>query len=159
MTNDISLANPYNGELKISGFPNLNLQINKWAIPSVALSTVPVPARTGKIHELPGTTLIFEPFRISWLLSENLDDYFEILDWLYEASHPTKLQGKDQFNDLSFIIYNNNNVKIRSFHFIDAFPIALSELPYDLTTIKNQPIEMSTTFEFTSMVKDFDYNQ
>ena len=104
----------------------------------------------------PGDKLEFGVLMIRFLIQEDMKNYQELYNWLiglgFPVDHkqyaaygktqeyrfpdisPTKQASLGQFSDASlFLLDSNNNPKIM-FRFVDAFPISLQGLDFEIAT-------------------------
>ena len=113
--------------------------------------------------KLPGDKLVFEPLIVNFLVTENLQNYKEIYDWLLGIYYPnttdqytelitkdrnkTKMQNK--YGDAHMFVLTNKMNPIARIKFIEAYPIALSPLTYDSTVTDTVPLTCDATFNYT----------
>jgi carbonic anhydrase len=93
----------------------------------------------------------FGTFEISYLIDEDLLNYKEIFDWLkslVETKHVTSTSS-DHYRDMTLTVMNSANNVTKQIKFVDAHPISLSSLPFDITT---------TDVEYLTAIASFQYS-
>jgi hypothetical protein len=92
--------------------------------------------------------IAFGTFEISYLIDEDLLNYKEIFDWLksnVESNHT----ATNHVRDLTLTIMNSANNVTKQIKFVDAYPIAISSLPFDITTTDVEYLTAAVTFEYS----------
>ena len=92
--------------------------------------------------------LTFGQFEISYLIDEDLLNYKEIFDWL-KSNVETNHTATNHVRDLTLTIMNSANNVTKQIKFVDAYPISISSLPFDITT---------TDVEYLTAVVQFQYS-
>jgi len=125
-------------------------------VPSITMGTTDTFTRFNKIPQ-PGDELQYEPLSITFLVDENMKNWYQVHDWMRQLATPysskefkykrgtleSQNKDKDPANtfagnqwrsDCSLFILSNNYQPVAEFVFRDAFPIALTSLPFDSTS-------------------------
>lgn len=158
MSNEHSFHYAYSGQLVFSKIPDLEINIQRMILPSQAIGVTDVPMGAGKIHELPGTSFVYEPLRVAWIAKEDLSIYWAINDWLRRLASPTSNLGDNEYTDASILVSNNSGELIETISFRNIFPNSLSELPYNFDEADPPPIKLNASFTFEAMERTKNYN-
>jgi len=92
--------------------------------------------------------IAFGTFEVSYLIDEDLLNYKEIFDWI-KSNVETNHTATNHVRDLTLTIMNSANNVTKQIKFIDAYPISISSLPFDITT---------TDVEYLTAVVQFSYS-
>jgi len=120
-------------------------------LPDITSEGAPLPYKSLNVA-MAGDKLTYGSFEVSYLIDEDLLNYKEIYDWMkqnVETLHQQEIIGNNHVRDLTLTIMNSSNNVTKQINFIDAFPTALSSLPFDITT---------TDVEYLTAVVTFDYS-
>ena len=120
-------------------------------LPDITSEGAPLPFRNLNVA-MAGDKLTYGSFEVSYLIDEDLLNYKEIYDWMkqnVETLHQQEIIGNNHVRDLTLTIMNSANNVTKQINFIDAYPTALSSLPFDITT---------TDVEYLTAVVTFDYS-
>lgn len=165
--------------LKPNGFrfalkeiPNVSYTCQAIQLPSLNLGFVQQATPRLDLY-LTGNKLTYGDFSITFIVSEGLQNYLELFNWMFAlGDHEggdkyeqflAKRSGKDptfsidnpksdkiQYSDGTlFILNSTNNPKIL-INFKDLFPVALSELSFNTTVTDIQYFVCSATFKYKS---------
>jgi hypothetical protein len=115
-------------------------------LPDIAVNGAPyhTPSRTIAIA---ADKIEYGPFECSFLVDEDLINYKEIYDWLYNQVDDN--QSPANVRDVTLNIMSSANNVTKQIRFIDAYPTILSSLPFDITT---------TDVEYLTAVVSFNYS-
>ena len=149
----------------IQKYPTLNYFMQEAQLPSIRLGEA---LQVSRIHDikLPGDTLIFDDLNINFLVDEKMDNYLAIQHWMFGLGFP---ESNDEFtqyinssvNNQSFsiasksvsdcflIILDSNNLPVRKFTFMDAFPTSLSAVTVQSTNNDVNYIVGNLTLAYT----------
>lgn len=149
--------------LQFQRLPNVEYTLNQANLPSltsgVAIQNTPL-ARL----PVPGNgNLEFGEFRIQFIVDENLNNYFEIANWMIALGFPantdqyaalqnsdfqTNPEFKGIWSDCTLIILTNLSNPNINITFRDAFPVHLSELQFDATVAGSPPLLCTALFRY-----------
>ena len=160
MSNEINTLNFTTGTRGVFLLPAVtetNFTIVKWNLPGIALpaATQPTPFRDMPVH---GDKLEPESLALSFIVTEDLENWLEVYDWITELGAPEEkgIQYKDRRaeTDGVFTIYNSHNNVIKRFRFVNCVITYLSSV--DFSTMEGDTdIKYATmTFEYQKMVVD-----
>ena len=138
-----------NFKLVFSQAPEVDFFIQSLSMPSVALGEVQTPYKSYDGYT-PGNQIVYEPLNLSMLLSEDMSNYFYILDWLDKCAKKNKL--RDQYKDISLLILNNNKLNNREIVFQSAFPTSITELSLGSNVGDITPTTFSVTIRYQTFI-------
>lgn len=157
-------------KLSINGLPNVTYACQRASLPSVSMEAAIRETPFVKIP-LPGDKIIFDNFQIEFVVSEEMQNYLELFNWMqclgfpdnYQQYRnlinlPKNAQNLDSKNietsDATLIILSAANNPKLTVQFYDIFPISLSGLDFDITAIDATPLTSTATFAYRS----FEFN-
>jgi hypothetical protein len=130
-------------------------------IPGVSAGEVllPTPTLDVKIH---GDKLAFEPLLINFIVSEDLSNYREILDWMFGLYKPLSTDQyqslgtknpnlnfrQNIYSDATLHILTNKMNPIVKFSFKDVHPTNLAPLIFDSSITDATPLTTDVTLNF-----------
>lgn len=131
----------------LKNIPNVQYRVQKANIPGMQLGVASVPTPFVRI---PFTgNLSYDTFTIEFLVGEDMDDYLEIFNWMVRLGYPDRLgQFEDTSTDATLMILDNSfraNIQV---NYTRVFPVALSNIEFDLTLEGIQFAKASATFKF-----------
>lgn len=125
--------------------PNAEFTIQTMILPDVSTTGAAFNSPSRNIL-VSADKIVYGDFECSFLVDEDLINYKEIYDWLYQQVDTDV--GVDT-RDLTLTILSSANNVTKQIKFIDAFPTSLSSLPFDITT---------TDVEYLTAVVSFSYS-
>ena len=135
--------------------PNLNFHVQAVTVPGLNLSYAETPT---PFVPLPNSGKITHgDFNVTFRVSEDLDDYLEIHNWMiglgatdnFDQYKTVQDQNGKTYSDATVLIMNSSmraNIRVV---FKDVFPIQLSDLTFNTTDTDVNYIECSASFKFT----------
>ena len=145
-----NLLSPINFVFRIADAPKMEYLVQKVNLPGVALGTADVPTPFVKLRQ-PGN-ISYDPLRVEFKVSEELESYLEIYNWMVTLGHPDDLgQYKNRRSDLSVLILNSAKRPIMNVTFTNAYPINLTPIDLDVTMETLQYVTSMATFNFDRM--------
>ena len=153
--NELDYLRPNAFKFQIANIPNTSYFCNAANIPEMNLQPAIQPNPLVDIGH-PGDKIEFGTLMIRFLIQEDMKNYKELYDWLvglgFPKDHkqfaeytktqeyrfpdisPENQQGLGQYSDATLtLLDSNNNAKI-VFRFVDAFPISLQGLDFEIVT-------------------------
>lgn len=127
-------------------YPAAEFTVQTMILPDVSVNGAPyhTPSRSIAIA---ADKIEYGQFECSFLVDEDLINYKEIYDWLYNQVDNN--DNSSNIRDLTLNIMSSANNITKQIRFIDAYPINLSSLPFDITT---------TDVEYLTAVVSFNYS-
>lgn len=157
-----SLLPPSGFKFVLLRAPHLNFTVQQVSIPGITAEPPQVQTPFAAIH-LAGARIQYNPLSLTFKVTENFENYFEILNWM-KALGPDKEFGQHRElsakgrswdglqSDLDLTILSSSMNPAVNFKFIDAMPISLSDLMFD-TTLSDVDY-ITSTVEFTYLRYD-----
>lgn len=142
---------------KSANIPGINLGV---AIQPTYLKDIPIP----------GDKLIFDDFRLTFTIDENLENYNTIQSWMrglgypesvyeyseWKQSDPNNPTQDPNVSDGTLIIFNSNFQPTTLVKFQGMFPTSLSDIEFDATQTDVQYAVATVTFKYV-LYKIFPY--
>jgi hypothetical protein len=154
-----NFLSPLNFVFRIKRSPHLNFFVQRVGIPALSLQN---PLQTNPFVSIPiaGDHLHFENLDVTFKVDEDLQNWFEMHNWLRSLGFPENFseyaQIKNQSiasgasirSDISLIILNAVKLPIYECTFIEAFPQSLSDLTFDTTDTSVNYITATVSFKY-----------
>jgi len=142
---------------KTLNIPGINLGV---AIQPTYLKDIPIP----------GDKLVFDDFRLTFNIDENLENYNTIQNWMrglgypesvyeyseWKQSDPNNPNQDPNVSDATLMIYNSNFQPSSLVKFQGLFPTSLSDIDFDATQADVQYAVATVTFKYV-LYKIFRY--
>jgi hypothetical protein len=142
---------------KSANVPGINLGV---AIQPTYLKDIPIP----------GDKLVFDDFRLTFNIDENLENYNLIQSWMRGLGYPESIYEYSEWkqsdpnnptqdpnvSDGTLIIYNSNFQPSSLVKFQAMFPTSLSDIDFDATQADVQYAVATVTFKY-ALYKIFPY--
>ena len=144
MTNTIThnknpLAISTGFKMVFSRAPNVSYFCQNFMLPSVS-SNEAVISRPRLDAYVPGDKLVFEPLTLNMLISEDMENYEEILDWM--------IKGEDQVDDITLYILSSKNNVNKTVMFKNAFPTSLGSITFNIQDADITYAQVDVTFRY-----------
>jgi len=167
-----NLLSPVGFQFVIDRLPNVEYFTQKITLPGIFSTPISSPNPNVKI-KYQGDSLNFEEFSVEFKVDEDLQNWLEIKNWMFGYTFPEKQQQfsnlkqglnlpanlksnllippKEGFlySDASIVILTNKHNANFRFDFKDAFPVALSNIPMDVTNTGIDHVTATATFSYT----------
>ena len=155
-----NFLNPLNFKFQIKRAPNVNFFIQKINIPSLFLPEVKIPTLFVPIP-VQQTHMEYGDLKVSFKVDEDLQNYFEIHNWIRALGFPSQfseyakiqtaspISGVSLTSEISLTILNALKNPNYEFVFHDAFPTYLSEIDFNTTYDSVDYVSASVNFKYT----------
>ena len=167
-----NFLSPVGFKLSIDKIRGVDFFCQSASIPAVSLDAADTYTRFNKIPQ-PGDELQYEQLQLSFLIDENLKNWYQVHDWMREIATPKSSKefeykrGKlssDNRNtkptdlsnisnqwrsDCSLFILSSNYQPVAEFIFRDAWPTSLSTLTFDSSVQDLQYFTAQLTLSYT----------
>jgi hypothetical protein len=161
-TNTIHQFSSSNFSANISRLPDFKYRIQKVVLPDIAISSTQLPTPFKQV-DIPGDTINYGSLSIDFVLSESLDTYVEIVNWMkgltagdgFERFQKISLSSEGLISDITINLYSNNNLPQYEYLCHDCFPISLSTPTLDASSTDDDTNIISVVFALSS----FDINK
>ena len=121
--------------------------IQTMMLPDVSAEGAPLQYRQVNVGRA-SDKIAFGTFEVSYLIDEDLLNYKEIFDWM-KSNVETNHTATNHVRDLTLTIMNSANNVTKQIKFVDAYPISISSLPFDITTTDVEYLTAVVTFEYS----------
>jgi len=93
--------------------------------------------------------LEFNNLFLNIVVSENLENWLEIFEWMYQLANPSEKNDIDlTYVNGTIIIANSNHKPIYKVNFIDIVPVSLGDLYFSESENGSEDITASIVFEY-----------
>ena len=124
-------------------FENIEYNILQCPLPSVTMNSTPANFRNENGF-VPGDTIEFDPLVVKFIVNENMNDYFSILQWFLDA----RVSNEPLVHDLLLHIYSNKNNLLNKIQFVRAFPTSLTDLVFESNVSNVEYLTANVTFVY-----------
>jgi len=170
LLNQVSNRNflsPIGFKLKINKCPKVDFLATGCNLPGLTLGSAIQPTYLKDI-DVPGDKLVYEDFRVNFIVDENLENYSQIYNWMVGLGYPesqkqfVELRGDDvyypntsdrenpfaEFSDGTLQILNSNYRPQAHVRMKGMFPVSLSGLDFNATDTDVNYFMASVTFKY-----------
>ena len=152
-----SFLSPLGFRLQIKRTPNVNYFVQSVELPSVSLGDVNVDTPFTRIP-FPGTRLTFGNLQVTFKVDENMSNYLEIYNWMMGLGFPDNFEqykslagagtmsGDGVFSDIQLLVLSSAMQPIQEINFQDCFPVDISSLSFDSTSVDVSYLTATVTF-------------
>lgn len=136
--------------LDVMGKKMFSLTVQNYKIPRIYgyVAEYPSPKLT---MPLIGNKMVYDILEVSFLVTENLESYLELHDWMRIAYAPTGTPEYDRENaykDIILTIYSAQNNPILKVTYEDCFPVKIDEVIFDTQSTDSEPIKTKVDFAY-----------
>lgn len=163
-----NFLSPFGFKFFLKKTPNINWFVQTVNLPSVSIQNTIKPNPFVNIP-VTGDHIDYGELKVSFKVDEDLKNYLEIYNWLVGIGFPDNfdqykniapklnrqitgnvdpLTGNSIYSDATLLLLSSNMNPTTEITFIDAFPVAISELKFNSTLIDVQYLEAFVTFVF-----------
>ena len=163
--NNKNFLSPVGFKFVIGRTPNVDYFCQSASIPPVEIGSKEIQTPV-KDYEIPGDKMTFGDLNLSFLVNEDLDNYYEIYKWLKGLTTPKhqeefyqylntvneKGRPKDfdkQMSDARLLILNSNYNVISTINFYNIFPTSLTTLECDSSATDINYLTADVNFKYT----------
>lgn len=129
-------------------FPNAEYTVQTLFIPDLTVT----PARMATPQRnipIDGDKIEYSPVTMTFLIDEEMLNYQEIHDWMLGQVTVADDKAYRKERDVTISILSSHNNVTRQIQMVDAFPVSLSALPFDITVTDVQYLTAQVTFEYS----------
>jgi hypothetical protein len=147
LTTNKNFLSPIGFTLKIdSNMANTEYFCTAANLPGISLSSIDAPYR-GVNLGLTGDRLVFEDFSITFNITENMENYIEIYNWMHDIVQAPKAEGF-KYDARLMILTSHNNV-VKEILFQEIFPTSLSSIEFNAQSGDLTYVQATVTFKYT----------
>jgi hypothetical protein len=155
----------------IKDLPNVSYTCQEVTLPTLNLGFVQIPTPNIDL-KLPDLKPDFSDFSLSFIVSESMQNYTELFDWILAisgfkedawtsfvnqrinrfpgATKDNKYSESLKYSDASLFILNSSNIPKVEVKFTELFPVTLSPLSFNTTVDNIQYLVCGATFKYRS---------
>jgi hypothetical protein len=147
LTTNKNFLSPIGFTLKIdSNMANTEYFCTAANLPGISLASIDSPYK-GVNLGMTGDRLAFEDFSITFNITENMENYIEIYNWMHDI-----LQAPDaesfKYDARLMILTSHNNV-VKEISFQEIFPTSLSSIEFNVQSGDLTYVQATVTFKYT----------
>ena len=161
---------PLGFKLILTKTPKVDFLCQSANIPQISMGTAIQPSYLKDIP-VPGDKVLYDDLTVRFLVDEKMENYLAINKWITGLGFPENLgqfqqlrkddnrtgrlntdQGDPryfEFSDATLQVLNSNYKPSVLINFVDAFPVSLSTLDFDVTTRDYNYFTAEVTFKYT----------
>lgn len=154
-----SFLAPTGFQFSLQKLPHVNYFCYQANIPDMSLGQVDTLTNTFIKLPVPGDKLQFGSLQVRFRVDEDMKNYKEIYDWMTGLGYPDNfaqssairngIQSQGEvYSDASLIINTASNRPNVNITFIDAYPVQLSALQFDISQTEIQYLEADVSFVY-----------
>jgi len=151
-TNNYLASNLF--QLEITRLPTVTYHCQAANIPTISITPVEQPSIFGTFPKHVGGRYSFEDMSVSFLVDEDMKNWLEVFRWIESLgameSWDTVIEHRDFFSDIVITVMNSAYKRKYEVRFTNAFPIALSGIDFNSSSVDNEPIVANATFTYDS---------
>lgn len=145
-----NLTYPQNFLFKLRRYPNISYFVQEIRLPDQGAEPKEYPSMIGPNLKQPSSVPGYSELTISFLIDENLTNYYNILTWMREGSAYSDFSNvkpiKDIYDEAYLMFLTNKKVPYRRIIFQDIFPTELSSLEFSYADTENTPLNATCKF-------------
>ena len=163
--NNQNFLSPVGFKFVIGRTPNVDYFCQRASIPEVEIGVREISTPI-KDYQVPGDKITYNDLRLTFLVNENLDNYYEIYKWMKGLTNPkdfdefytyiNKVDEKGrtntfskQMSDARLLILNSNYNVISAINFYNIFPTSLTTLDFDSSATDINYFTAEVNFKYT----------
>tara|TARA_R100000278_G_scaffold15820_1_gene16214 strand:+ start:14 stop:571 length:558 start_codon:yes stop_codon:yes gene_type:complete len=160
-----NFLSPVGFKFLIERIPTVEFFCQTVNIPEISIGNRNIETRV-KAYDTPGDKMTFGDLNLTFLINENMDNYYEIYKWLKGLANPRHeeefhqyLRGikesgrQDNFRkattDARLLVLDSNFNSITSVVFMDLFPVSLSGVRLSADATDIDYVTADVTFKYT----------
>ena len=160
-----NFLSPVGFKFVIGRTPHVDYFCQSASIPEVSIGTRDIQTPV-KDYTVPGDKMTFGDLNLSFLVNEDLDNYYEIYKWLKGITNPKHQQEffdyinavdepgrrdnfEKQMSDARLLILNSNYNTISAINFFNIFPTSLTTLEFDASATDINYFIAQVNFKYT----------
>lgn len=109
--------------------PNVKYFLQSFSVPSVSVNETAIQ-RGQMTAYVPGDHIVYDPLTITMLVSEDMDNFREIYEWLNR--NITQNRPDDKFDDLTIYILTSKNNPNKKLFFKNVFPTSIGNVNFSV---------------------------
>lgn len=146
LTLNKNLLSPNGFKLTIDStrFANIEYFCVSAPLPAVSAGEVNTPWRNYQ-NSFPGEKVQYSPFDIRYMVTENMENYIEMFNWMVQNAK----DGQITFADITLHILSSSNNVIKQVRFFDAFPTSLGAIDFHTQNTDVEYVTADASFQYS----------
>ena len=161
-----NFLSPVGFKFLIERIPTVEFFCQTVNLPEISIGSRQIETRV-KAYNTPGDKMTFGDLNLTFLINENMDNYYEIYKWMKGLSNP---QHEDEFfnylsglknevgrtdsfrkatTDARLLVLDSNFNTITTTIFMDVFPVSLSGVRFSADPTDIDYVTADVTFQYT----------
>jgi hypothetical protein len=125
-------------------FANLEYFCTHALIPTVNLGEISTPFRKNQ-NFIPGDRVDYGAFEMKFMVSENMENYIELLNWIRNNADANQYKT----SDITLHILSSSNNPNRKVRFVNAFPTSMGSLDFHTQNTDVEYLSLDASFRYT----------
>lgn len=125
--------------------PNVQYFLQGFSVPSVTVNETVIPRGKQNVYA-PGDAIVFDPLTITMMVSEDMDNFKEIFDWLYRNINSNN--AEDKYDDLTIYILTSKNNPNKKMIFRNVFPTSIGNIAFTVQEADVVYASVDVTFRY-----------
>lgn len=113
-------------------------------LPSVSATEVNSPFRN-KQNSYPGEKVIYSPLDIRYMVTENMENYIELFNWMVDNANT----GTVSAYDVTLSILTSSNNVVRQVRFVGAFPVSIGAIDFHTQNTDVEYVIADASFQYS----------
>ena len=126
-------------------FANIEYFCINSALPPVGATQINQSFRNFQ-NSFPGEKIEYSPLEIRYMVTERMENYIELFNWLVGNSQSKTVTTAD----IILTVLSSNNNMVRQIKFVDAFPTALGQIDFHTQNTDVEYVIADATFNYNS---------
>jgi hypothetical protein len=127
-------------------YPTAEFTVQTMILPDVSVEGAPYHTPSRSIA-MAADKISYGPFECSFLVDEDLINYKELYDWLYNQVDDN--ESSSNVRDITLNILSSANNVTKQIRFINAYPTSLSSIPFDITMTDVEYLTAAVSFNYS----------
>lgn len=144
--------------LLIPDFKDQDYNLVKFNLPGISLQVAEQATPFSDI-KWASDKLAFNELNTTFLVSEDLSNWLELLKWFFGLGFPETYdqfaQKKYGYKDIKVVVYSNANNPVLTVTYHDAFPLVLGDLEFDTQSQEYVAMNGTVSFAYTRYTVSF----
>ena len=148
LTTNKNFLSPVGFTFKIdqTNFANLEYFCTQVTMPGISLSEIQAPYR-GVNLSMTGDRLVFDDLAIRFNITENMENYTEIFNWMHNIVSKGNAEGYKY--DAALLIMSSHNNLVKEIKFQEIFPTTLSTVEFNSQQTDVEYLQADVSFRYT----------
>lgn len=142
---ELNLLTNVQFKFDIYNLPNTTFFIQDFTVPAITLDSPVFPGMRRDVP-MPGTKAVFDQLTFSFLVDEDLNNYYEMYSWLMDIQRSEDMR-RQKSDGVLHLLTGQMNVN-RQIRFVGLVPTMLSELSLSSGDTDNVRVECTTSFAY-----------